>query len=97
MKQAYCIFENVKINEPKKLEEYREKVPPIVAQFGGSYLAAGDQIRHTEGDWKPGFLVIIQFPSLEQANNWYDSEEYRAMRELRKSAGEFKAIIVEGF
>ena len=96
MKQAYCIFENVKINEPEKLEEYREKVAPIVGQFGGSYLTASDQIRYTEGGWEPGFLVIIKFPSLEQANKWYDSEEYRAMRELRKSAGEFKAVIVEG-
>ena len=96
MKQAYCIFENVKINEQKKLDEYREKVPPIVEQFGGSYLTASDQIRSTEGGWKPDFLVIIKFPSLEQANKWYDSKEYREIRELRKSSGEFKAVIVEG-
>lgn len=96
MKSAYCLFENVKITNSEKLEEYKNKVFPIVEKFGGTYLTASDRIRHIEGDWKPHFLVMIKFPSLELANRWYDSKEYKELKELRHSSGEFNAVIMEG-
>jgi len=95
MKPAYCLFENVKITDSTKLEEYKKNVFPIVERFGGKYIVAGGQIRNIEGDWNPQFLVMIQFPSLEQANKWYDSEDYKELKALRHSSGEFNAVIME--
>ena len=96
MKPAYCLFQNVKITDSIKLEKYKKNVFPIVEKFGGKYLVAGDQLRNIEGDWNPQFLVMIEFPSLQQANNWYDSEDYKELKKLRHSSGEFNAVIMEG-
>ncbi len=36
-----------------------------------------------EGDWKPKRIVVTEFPSIEQARRWYDSEGYRTLKALR--------------
>lgn len=95
--RAYCLFDNIAINDLSKLEEYKEKVFPVVTAFGGKYIVASNRIRVVEGSWKPGHLVMIEFPSYEEANRWYDSEEYKELKSLRQSSGNFDGIIVEGF
>lgn len=94
--RAYCLFDNIAINDLSKLEEYKEKVFPVVTVFGGKYLVASNRIRVVEGSWQPSHLVMIEFPSYEEANRWYDSEEYKELKSLRQSSGNFDGIIVEG-
>lgn len=95
-KPAYCIFDNVQINDSTKLEEYKNKVFSVVEKFGGKYIVAGGEMELIEGDWNPHFIVMIKFPSYEQAKKWYNSTEYRDLKKLRYSSGKFDAIIVEG-
>ncbi|CAM1362825.1 conserved hypothetical protein [Tenacibaculum sediminilitoris] len=95
MKPAYCLFENVNITDSAKLEEYKKNVFPVVEKFGGKYIVASGQIRNVEGDWNPQVLVMIQFSTFEQANKWYDSEDYKELKTLRRSSGEFNAVIME--
>lgn len=94
--RAFCLFDNLDITDYAKLEEYKQKVFPVVTKFGGKYSVASERIRVVEGNWKPRYLVMIEFPNFDQANLWYDSEEYRELKELRKSSGRFDGIIVEG-
>ena len=94
--KAYCLFDNIEINDLAKLEEYKEKVLPVVTAFGGKYLVASNRIRVVEGSWQPNHVVMIEFPSYEEANRWYDSEEYKKLKNLRRSSGKFDGIIVEG-
>lgn len=94
--KGFCLFDNIEITDIAKLEEYKSKVFPVVAAFGGKYLVAGDNIKIVEGDWTPRYLVMIEFPSFEEANRWYHSEEYKALKDLRKSSGKFNGIIFEG-
>ena len=94
--KAYCLFDNIAINDLAKLEEYKEKVFPVVTAFGGKYLVASNRIRVVEGNWQPNHVVMIEFPSYEAANRWYDSEEYKALKNLRQSSGKFDGMIVEG-
>lgn len=94
--RAFCLFDNIEINDRAKLEEYKEKVFPVVAAFGGKYIVAGERIRVVEGNWQPRFLVMIEFPGYDEANRWYESDEYRELKTLRQSSGKFDGIIVEG-
>lgn len=94
--RAFCIFDNIDITDRSKLEEYKEKVFPVVTAFGGKYLVASDRIRVVEGNWQPRYLVMIEFPGFDEANRWYGSEEYRELKNLRQSSGKFDGIIVEG-
>ena len=69
---------------------------PVVEKFGGRYLVIGGKFDVVEGDWRPTVPVVIEFPSLEQAHRWYDSEEYRELKALRMAATETNFVFVEG-
>ena len=94
--RAFCLFDNIEITDKARLEEYKEKVFPVVTAFGGKYIVAGEKIRVVEGNWQPRYVVMIEFPGFEEANRWYDSKEYAELRNLRQSSGKFDGIIMEG-
>lgn len=93
---AYCLFDNLEVTDIARLDEYKARVAPIVQQYGGRYLVIGGKVDLVEGTWKPTFPVMIEFPTLEQAHRWYQSEEYRELKALRLSAGRFNGVFIEG-
>jgi uncharacterized protein (DUF1330 family) len=94
--KGYCLFDNVQVHDLEKLEAYKKQAAPLVEKFGGRYIILGGQFAVVEGSWKPTFVVMIEFPSYEKANQWYYSDEYRALKNLRLSAVDSNAIIIEG-
>jgi len=48
---------------------------------GGRWLAQGD-VKVVEGAW-PGSVVLIEFPSMADAENWYRSPQYQKILHLR--------------
>ena len=93
---AYCIFDIREVVDREKMTKYREGVVPTVEKFGGRYLALGGKFDVVEGDWSPVFPVIIEFPSLERAHEWYRSEEYRELLKLRLEGSRGTAVFVSG-
>lgn len=92
---AYAIVE-VEIEDPEKYEEYKKLVPPLLEKYGARYLARGGRVETLEGDWKPGRLVVVEFPSLERAREWWASEEYRPAKRMRQEASRTRMVVVEG-
>ena len=92
---AYVINDMV-VTDPALLEEYKKLSPATVAQYGGRFLARGGKVETLEGDWSPKRLVIIEFPSVEQARAWSNSAEYAPARKLRHRAARSNLIVVEG-
>jgi uncharacterized protein (DUF1330 family) len=92
---AYVIAE-VNVTDPQAYEEYRKLVPGTVEKYGGRFLARGGKVEGKEGNWNPARLVILEFPSLEQARKWYDSPEYAPALALRLRAANAKLLIAEG-
>jgi len=85
----------VEVLDPAKLERYAAGVFPIVERYGGRYVLVGGKCDVVEGQWRPTYPVMIEFPSLEQAYRWYNSEEYQAYKELRLAAGTYNAVFME--
>jgi uncharacterized protein (DUF1330 family) len=93
---AYVIAD-VAVSDPAKYEGYKALSPGAVAKAGGRFIARGGQSGTLEGDWKPGRLVIIEFPSWDQAQSFYTSVEYTAARRARAGAtSRFNMVVVEG-
>lgn len=92
---AYIIVDLTVTDQPT-MDEYRKRVPATVAQYGGRFLVRGGAHETVEGDWKPNRVVVLEFPSIEQAKRWYDSEEYREPKAMRLRAGRANMIMVEG-
>jgi uncharacterized protein (DUF1330 family) len=93
---AFCFFDNLEVTNQAALDEYARRVAPVVQTYGGRYIVLGGQVDIVEGTWQPTYPVILEFPSLEQAHRWYDSDEYRELKALRLSAVRCNAVFIEG-
>ena len=93
---AYLIAD-VDVTDAAVFEEYRREVPASEAPFGGHYLARGGATKVLEGDWEPGRIVVLEFPSLEKAKAWWSSSGYAPAKAIRQSSSETRMIVVEGF
>ena len=93
---AYVFFDILEIVDQQKMEEYGRQVGPTVESYGGQYLVRGGRLNIVEGDWRPVLPVIIEFPSLEQAYQWYESKDYKELRALRARAAKLNAVFIEG-
>ena len=78
------------------MKSTRKLAPPIVAAYGGKYLARGGKTETLEGDWSPNRLVILEFESAERAKVWLNSPEYRAPRQLRRQTTQTNMVVIEG-
>jgi len=92
---AYLIVET-DVFDPEQYERYKEAAPPAIAAHGGRYLARGGELAVLEGDWEPKRVVVLEFPDLETAKRFYDSEQYREARKLREGAAKLRIVAVEG-
>jgi len=92
---AYIIVE-IEVTDPELYARYKQLAPATVAAHGGRYLARGGATVALEGDWDPQRLVILEFASLEQAQAWHDSPEYRDARTLRWHAARSRMLAVAG-
>jgi uncharacterized protein (DUF1330 family) len=92
---AYVIAENLGTRNPEAMAAYRLKVAETVAQYGGKFLLRHGVVHELEGDWRPAF-VVIEFPSVDQARAWYDSPEYRPLREDRWRYADTRLALIAG-
>jgi uncharacterized protein (DUF1330 family) len=91
---AYFVIEPKDVVDPAGAEEYNRLVQPMIARWGGRYVARGAET--VEGDWHPRSLVIIEFASLERLKAFYASEEYAPLMALRQRCTRMNAVIVPG-
>lgn len=92
---AYVIVE-VEVIDAEAFERYKALAPPSIAAYGGRYLARGGRTAALEGDRAPRRLVILEFPSLERAREWWASEEYAPAKSVRETAARVWMTCVEG-
>ena len=93
---AYLIA-NITVIDPKRYPEYREKVPAVIAQYGGKFLVRGGAIHPVEGDLGIDRMVVLEFATMEAARAFYDSPEYAPLHKLRLETTLSDVAIVEGY
>ncbi len=93
---AYFLVDTREIKDAAKMEEYKARVASVLQKFGGRYLVIGGPFAVVEGAYQPVFPVLIQFPSMDEARRWYDSEEYRDLKRLRLEATVSNAVFMAG-
>jgi uncharacterized protein (DUF1330 family) len=96
MVPAYVIAESEHADNDE-VRHYRELAAKSVVQHGGRYLVRGGEPEAREGHWAAGRrLVIIEFPTIEQAHGWYNSQEYQAALATRSHVPERRMLFVDG-
>ena len=92
---AYIIA-RVKVTDPRKYENYKALTPAAVEAAGGRFVVRGGRLKTIEGDSEHRRVVVIEFPTFEDAEAFYHSPLYEAAKAEREGAAEGQLIIVEG-
>lgn len=87
-------LENVEIGP--EIAEYLERIEATMAPYGGRFLVHGGQLAGHEGTWD-GDIVMLEFPDLASAQEWYKSPGYQAILPLRTEHATSMVALVEGY
>jgi uncharacterized protein (DUF1330 family) len=92
----YAIAE-MDVTDPAWVRDYLTQVTPMVERRGGRYLARTGAAETIEGDRDPSqVMMIIEWPSRQAADEFYESEEYRPHREARMAGARNQFFLVAG-
>jgi uncharacterized protein (DUF1330 family) len=92
---AYVLAE-VEITNPEGYKAYTTLVPATIAKHGGRFLVRGGAAHTLEGEWPQQRRVIIEFPSVEAARQWWDSPDYEKPKALRRANSKGRLLLLEG-
>jgi uncharacterized protein (DUF1330 family) len=93
---AYAIG-RLEIRDPSWLQDYGPQTAALVAKHGGKYLVRGGAMERLEGTGPlPSVIVILEFPSMAQAQAWYHDPKYAPLITLRQTGSDLDFILVEG-
>ena len=95
MTSAY-ILAKVDVKNPEQYEEYKRLSTIAMKAHGAEVCIRGGEVEVLEGDWSPSRLVMLKFPSMEQARGFYDSLEYGAARKARERIAVMRMVLVDG-
>jgi uncharacterized protein (DUF1330 family) len=91
---TYAVAHLREVTVGPEIVEYLERIDATLEPFDGRFVVHGAEPTVLEGDF-PGHLVVIGFPSREQAQGWYACAAYRAILPLRTENSRGEAILVD--
>ena len=92
---AYIIAQ-VDVTDVEQYKQYTALTPAIIADHGGRFIVRGGRTVALEGEDDSRRVVVIEFPSLEQAEDFYKSPAYQKAKAMRAGAADARFIAVEG-
>ncbi len=98
---AYLVAGN-DVTDPESMQKYAEAVGPTLEGYDVKLIApapenlsTGGPVVHKEGDWKPSRVVILEFASMDQLQDWYHSPGYQEIIDLRLNGSEGSLLFVD--
>ena len=93
--KAYVIVD-IEIIDPVRYESYKKLTPASLVPFEGKFVVRGGACETLEGQWQPGRMVVLEFPTKEKAKAWWSSAIYAPAKANRQSPSHTKKILVVG-
>lgn len=90
------IIVSIDIRDREQMKAYSERVPAVIKAFGGRYLARGAPAQPVEGDFPFRGITILEFPTVEAAQSFWNSPEYGECKAIRDRCSSGRAAIIEG-
>ncbi len=92
---AYMIA-RVNVTDWDRYNEYIKVTPGIIAKFGGRFIARGGETVTLEGPEEKWRMVVVEFPDLEKAKEFYYSPEYTEAKKIREGAALAQFVAIDG-
>src|ERR1051325_1043757 len=91
--QAFVIGGHI-MRDMERFRPYAEAVPAVVQGFGGRFLARGGTVTPLHGAFIPERVVLIEFPTAEDALKFYLSDRYAPLLKVRLATTEARLVIL---
>ncbi|MBY4897967.1 DUF1330 domain-containing protein [Cupriavidus sp. AU9028] len=92
---AYAIARLTDVDVGPAIREYLERIDDTLAPFEGRFIIHGGPRTIVEGSWRED-LIVVRFPTLQHARDWYGSAAYQAILPLRTQNSLGDVILMEG-
>ena len=92
---AYLIANVHEITDQKTYDEYLGLVGPTIAKFGGKPVVASSNIGIIEGSWDAVRVLVIEFPDRQAVHDWYASDDYEAIKDMRRRSQNVDVIVID--
>ena len=92
---AYVIVD-VEVTDPVQYEDYKKLAAATVEAYDGRYIVRGGTAEQLEGDRTPNRIVVLEFPTVNRAKEWWASEDYKPAKAMRHASATSQMIVVEG-
>jgi uncharacterized protein (DUF1330 family) len=90
------IIGDIHITDPAAYQAHVPRTLATIARFGGRIVAGGSRIDLLEGEPMPEQMFIIEFPNVNAARRWYQSDDYQEALKVRLSASHGRVLLIEG-
>lgn len=93
---AHYLVAKLVIHDRDVYQTYSDRFMEVFAQYHGKMLAVDENPNILEGEWSVTRTVLIEFPTQEALNNWYESDAYQSIAKHRYAASTADVVILEG-
>ena len=90
------VIATVRVEDVEAYEPYRQRAQEIIARHGGRYLVRGGRVDVREGALERDRVIVLEFPTMEQASAFYGCDDYQAIVPIRQRNAEAQLFLVEG-
>jgi uncharacterized protein (DUF1330 family) len=93
---AAYVISDVEFLDPDLVATYRSLAQAAIGRYGGRHIVRGGSVEAVEGGWTPQNIVVVEFPTMARAREWYRSSEYAEALAISRRALRRRLIFVEG-
>ena len=94
MAKGYLVG-HILVHDKGGYEKFKEMSGPVISEYGGKVLVRNPNPEIREGK-ESGIAIVIEFESMNNAREFYESEKYTNARDVRERAAKTDLILVEG-
>ncbi len=91
---AYVIV-MMAVKDPETYRKYTDRTPPTVKKYGGKFLTRGEPVTSLEGEEYKDRMVILEFPSKEDAEAWFNDPAYQEAVVFRHASSVMHRMLLQ--
>jgi len=93
--KTYLVLD-LAVHDFPAFKTYMERIPAFIARHGGRYIVQGTVPTPIEGDWTPERMVILEFPSRQNATDFLGDPEIKELFAIRHRTTTSRLVLVDG-
>ncbi|MFA5850343.1 MAG: DUF1330 domain-containing protein [Bacteroidales bacterium] len=93
---SYFFVAQIRIYDNIEYQKYIDNAGNIFKKYKGEYLSVDNTPLLLEGKWDYTRMVLIKFDTMDDFNEWYNSEDYQKILKYRLSAADCDTVLIKG-